>query len=387
MPEFVLNSAARDTAERAEPTREPIGVHERLPDYAPGALVSAPSLAERAGVGSVMIKDASRVLGLPAFKILGASWAGYRVLEQRLGRPFEPWSSLEQLAIQIEPLLPLALITASDGNHGRAVARLARWLGMTARIFLPAGTARARVEAIVREGAEVSLVDGSYDETVARAAASRTERALLIQDTAWRGYERIPGWITEGYSTLFWETEQQLAASAEPGPDMVLVPVGVGSLAAAAVRHFRHSGRQGGAQPQRIVSIEPLGAACLLRSIAAGRPVSVAGAHGSMMAGLNCGTVSSLAWPVLENGIDAAVGLEDEWAAEAMRALAEIGLAAGESGAASAAGLLALGRSSEAGAESARRRLGLGPKARVLVLMTEGPTDPDNYRRVVEAGR
>jgi diaminopropionate ammonia-lyase len=382
--EVLVNPAAaeRAAAVTAPPALAPLDLHRRLPGYAVTRLHDAPALASANGVGQVWVKDESARLGLPAFKMLGASWAAYRALVARLGRDPEPWADVEELRRAFAPLRPLTLATATDGNHGRAVARMAALLGLDADVYMPQGTAAARIAAIEGEGARVTVVDGDYDHAVAVAASTTNDRRLAIQDVGWPGYEQVPAWVVDGYATIFWEVDDQLAARGEDGPDLVVVPVGVGGLAAAAVRHFRHQGRR---KPPRLLGVEPLAAACVLASLRAGRIVTIPGPHDSIMAGLNCGTPSAVAWPYLQAGLDAVVAVADERARQAMRDLAAAGIVAGETGAASLAGLAEAAGGREAGA--LRRVLGLGPQTRVLLLCTEGATDPDAYRRIVGGPR
>jgi diaminopropionate ammonia-lyase len=326
----------------------------------------------------VELKDESARLGLPAYKILGAAWATLRALGERFGRQFEPWRTVDELRQRVATLPPVRLVTATDGNHGRGVARMARWLGLAADIYLPKGTAVARLEGIRAEGARVIEVDGTYDDTVARAAAVTDDAVLRIQDHGWPGYEEIPGWVAEGYETIFLEVEAELARRAAEPYDVVLVQIGVGTLAGAAIRHFRRAGLT---RRPRLVGVEPTGAACALLSIEAGRPVMISvGADASIMAGLNCGTPSSAAWPFLRDGMEGFVAVEDDQAREAMRLLAGEGVVSGESGAAGLAGLLEL--VGGAGRDRAREVLGLTPRTRVLLLSTEGATDPANWERV-----
>ncbi len=371
---FHLQARVR-RGEPARLTNEPRDFHRRLPGYAPTPLRVAPDLARSLGLGQLLIKDESNRLGLPAFKILGASWAIYRALEQRLGHPLEPWPDLEALVGQFAPLRPLCLTTATDGNHGRAVAHIARLFGLPARIFVPAGTAPARIDGIAREGAEVEIVHGTYDEAVARAASEAGPRCLVISDTSWPGYEEIPRWVAEGYSTIFSEIDEQLAAEGEAAPDLVVVQFGVGALAVALVRHEWR-----GAQP-KVLGLEPLRAACALASIQKGEIVEVPGPHDSIMAGMNCGRVSLIAWPIVSRAIDAFLAIPDERAREAMRALAKLGIVAGETGAAGLAGLIDLMSADELA--PLRHSLGLSSDSRALVLVTEGATDPASYRKIV----
>ncbi|HEY3661795.1 MAG TPA: diaminopropionate ammonia-lyase [Chthoniobacterales bacterium] len=345
-----------------------------MPDYAPTPLLDAPGIARRLGIRQLLVKDESSRLGLPAFKILGASWAVYRTLETRFGQPLEPWDSLADLTAKLAPLRPLTLVTATDGNHGRAVARVAALFGLAARIFVPAGTAQARIDGIASEGAQVEMVDGTYDDAVERAAGEASDRNLVISDTSWPGYEQIPQWVAEGYSTIFWEIEDELDRRGEKMADLFPIQFGVGALAAALVRQ-RFSRRP------KIVSVEPLQAACALASIEAGRIVSLPGPHDSIMAGLNCGRPSLIAWPIVSRGIDAFIAVPDERAREAMRALAAEGIVAGETGAAGLAGLIEMLTGNRD--QEFRKALSVTKESRAIVLVTEGATDPAAYQKIV----
>jgi len=373
----LINPNAREMLDGPYPDRTPLRFHRRLPGYEETPLVDAQKLASALGVGKVFVKDESSRLGLPAFKVLGASWAVYRTLEERLGGDFGRWEEIWELEERLEPLRPLSLVAATDGNHGRAVARVARLLGLGAKIFVPWDMAIARREAIASEGAEVIVVDGTYDEAVERSAEEAGERGLVISDMSWPGYERIPSWVIEGYSTMLWEIDDELERRKEAGPDLVVVQVGVGAFAAAVVRHFR-SPR---ASPRpKLMSVEPASADCLLESVEAGSIVSVPGPHDSIMSGLNCGRLSLVAWPTVFRGIDLLVAIDDEPAHEAMRLAADSGVVSGETGAAGLGGLLEILRT---GGAEARRTLGIGRETRVLLFNCEGATDPDAYRKVM----
>lgn len=383
----LVNPDAREVLDGATPDRAPLAFHRRLPGYGATPLVDAPGIAEALGVGKVWVKDESSRLGLPAFKVLGASWAVYKALEERLlgGEGFVDWGTIEELEEKLEPLRPLSLVAATDGNHGRALARVARLLGLGARIFVPEAMVVARREAIAREGAEVIVVQGTYDEAVERSAEEAGERGLVVSDTSWPGYEQIPAWVIEGYSTMLWEIDDELARRGEAGPDLVVVQVGVGAFAAAVTRHFRGAcASPDAATRPKLLSVEPAGAACLLESVAAGRIVSVPGPHDSIMAGLNCGHPSLVAWPTVSRGIDVLVAVDDEPPLEAMRLMAGSGIVSGETGAAGLGGLLELLRGGRSpGQEEARRVLGVCAESRVLLFNCEGATDPDGYQRVM----
>lgn len=327
--------------------------HRSLASYAPTPLVSLPDLAQELDIGGVLVKDESSRLGLPAFKVLGASWACRQVLATQPGA---------------------TLVTATDGNHGRAVARMATHFGVPATIFVPA-TMRERPAALIEgEGATVVRVDGNYDATVRRAAAfaGQAPDRALVQDTAWPGYEQVPAWIVEGYATLCREIDEQLGHA----PDLVAVPVGVGSLAEAFVAHYRRPGAtaRDGRAPS-VLAVEPDTAACLLASLQAGKPVTVQTGT-TVMAGLNCGTVSSAAWQALRDGCDAAVAVTDADALRAVDDLGRLGISSGPSGAATLAGVRAA-----LGEPALRSALELPDDAEVVLLSTEAdPTqDADDH--------
>ena len=370
---LLINPRAEASLHDARPSRAPLLFHRTLPGYSPTPLRELPGLAARCGVSRVWLKDESARLGLPAFKILGASWAAAQSLSAWLGEP--------ALAGDLAALRPRlggapALVAATDGNHGRAVARIAALLELPARIFLPAGAAPARLAAIAGEGAAVEEVDGTYDDAVERAAAVADELGgLLLQDTSLPGRERMAELVAEGYTTLFREIEEQLRAAGEWPPDVLLAQVGVGALAQAAVVASKRPELHGAV---RVVGVEPVDAACVAAAIAAGEVVTLPGRQHSLMAGLNCGTASTVAWPWLRRGLDAVVTVADERAMEAMRALAAEGVVAGETGAAGAAGLLEL-----ASDGAMRAELGLDAAARVVLLSTEGATDPESWQRIV----
>jgi diaminopropionate ammonia-lyase len=344
-----------------------------MPGYAPGPLLAVPALARDLGIGELFVKDLSSCLGLPAFKIVGASWGVNSAIAGLLGLP--PAATFAELRERAASLPGLRLVTATDGNHGRALAHMAALLDLATTIYVPAGTVAARIDAIASEGARVEAVQGSYDDTVARAAREAGDRCLLVSDTSWAGYEDTPRAVIDGYATLLREIDEQLAERAAPRPDVVLVQNGVGALAAAVGAHYAGDGRP------TLVAVEPNDAACMLESFAAGSIVTVPGPHRSIMAGLNCGTLSLVAWPMLAATFAGCLAIDDDDAVRAMRLLAGAGIESGESGAAGLAGLLALCEAPELAA--ARELLGIGPATRALVFSTEGATDPEAYARIV----
>ena len=367
--------------------------HASLPGYAPTPLTEVFALAGELGAARVFVKDESSRLGLPAFKVLGASWAIHQFLTGGPTAPTGPAGAappdaLAQLRAAAAHRPGLIFVTATDGNHGRAVARMARLMETPARVFVPAVTDPATRAAIASENAEVTQIDGTYDEAVAHARrwAGNHPGAALVQDTAWPGYEDVPAWTVEGYSTLFAELDAQLTAADAGPPSLVAVPVGVGSLAQAAVAHYRGSvtaegwlGRGQNSAPKQpssataVLAVEPDTAACLLASLRAGKPTTIPTAN-TIMAGLNCGSISSSAWPYLSRGLDAAVAVTDDAAARAAADLAALGISSGPSGASSLAGARAA--LTGPGSPARRAEIALGPASVIVLLSTEAAHTP-----------
>ncbi len=343
--------------------------HRSIPGYAPTPLVELPATAAQLGLARLHVKVETERFALPAFKILGASWAVCRALSRHAGHE-EPVASFDGLRELVDTLDPPVLVAATDGNHGRAVAHMAAVLGLESHILVPKHTAAARIDAIAGEGATVDVIDGTYDDAIAGSIALADERHLVISDHSWPGYDEVPGWVADGYQTIFEEIAEQL----DPVPPLVAIQIGVGALAVAAVRALAAPGRV-------ILSVEPAHAACAMAAVRAGEPVALPGPQDSIMAGLNCGTASPLALPDIQAGIAAFCAIDDRAAEDAVRALHADGLDSGETGGAGVAGLLAL---RERWPQDAWERLGLAndPAPSALVLCTEGPTDPEAFARI-----
>ena len=350
------NPSARNWTSPKPPT-DARAFHEKVPGYAPTRLVSVPSIAEELGVAHVVVKEEALRIGLPAFKILGASYAISRALSARLGSP-EPLP-LDRLRARLD----VEIIAATDGNHGRAVAHVARLVGLRSRVYVPSGITTAAKQAIMSEGAELVVMEEPYDDVVKFAAATAAalgDRALLVQDSSWPGYEDVPGWIVDGYSTLFAEADEQLAQQGLPPATLVTAPTGVGALAEAAIDHYR----RGDHRPTVLV-VEPDTAACVMESLHAGHTVEVT-TENSIMKGLNCGVVSPGAWPALREGTDAAVLVTDDQAATAVRDLQALGVDAGPCGASSLAAVRVVCAN-----ESWRSAAGIDAHSVLLLLSTE----------------
>lgn len=321
-----------------------------------------PGLAAEIGVRDVLLKDESVRFSLDAFKVLGVSYAAGRLLES---------GSLSSNSI---------VACATEGNHGRAVARVATGNRIRAKIYVPSASAGARADAIRREGAEVMVVEGSYDNAVRRVRLDAERHGwTIISDTSWPGYESVPRLIMAGYTRLLDEAEAQWD---EP-PDVVLVQAGVGGLACAVVSWLCR--RYGARRPFTVVC-EPSGAACLMESARIGRLASLDGPFETIMVGLRCGEASSAAWPAIAKAADAFVAVEDERCAEAVRLLArprsgDHPVGAGASGACGLAALLAILQ--DEGLRPLREASGLGAHSRVLVINTEGVNDPALHAEII----
>jgi len=333
------------------------------PELAPTSLTPLPALARRLGVGHVLVKNETARFGLPAFKPLGARFA------------------IEQLLAEGRIAKGDTLVCASEGNHGRAVAHAARLLGCQARVYLSESVAAPRADAIASEGATLVRVPGTYDDAVRAAAEEATSHSwTVVSDTSWSGYEHIPWLIMLGYTRLV----DEMAEAMPDGwrPDAIFVPGGVGGLLAAVGAACTH---RWPARP-RLVAVEPVSAACLQASARAGVPTVVPGPFDTMMGGLRCGEVSPLAFRAVLRLVDAYIGIDDSWAARAMRMLArpagdDLSLAVGPSGAAALAGLLAF--LEDEAARNLRAALAIGAGSSVVLIASEGATDPPLWARIV----
>lgn len=360
--------------------------HRSMAAYAPTPLLRLDELARRGGVDAVYVKNEAERFGLNAFKALGSSFAIGRVVCRRLGLDIADCSMAELQAPKWQrQIAGLTFATATDGNHGRGVAWTARLLGCGARVYMPKGTEPERVEAIRDLGATVTVTEGSYDETVALAAAEAAANGwVLVQDTSFDGYEEIPRAIIQGYSTIAAEAAAELRAQGKT-PTHIFLQAGVGSMAGGLAACYLH---EFGGTPQ-IVVLEPKNVACCYLSARAGQNVTVGGVQQTIMAGLNCGTPCPLIMPILQKRAGFFMACPDYVAAHGMR-LAQRPLGddpqfvSGESGAiglGTAALLLQRPELAEV-----RAAMGIDSSAVLLVLNTEGAMAPSVWRRVVQEG-
>lgn len=360
--------------------------HRGIPGYAPTPLVQLPALAERLGVADIYVKDESKRFGLNAFKGLGGSYAIARVIADRLG--VEPAALTYELITSNEvreQLGQLTFVTATDGNHGRGVAWTAKMLGQRAVVYMPKGSASERLENIRALGATAEITDLNYDDTVRMASRVAQENGwVLVQDTSWPGYEQIPTWIMQGYTTMALEAVEQLEQAAQPTPTHVFLQAGVGAMAGAVTGFL--AAHYGPAKP-KIVIVEPEGADCVFRTARAadGTLRTVEGDLPTIMAGLACGEPCQVGWNMLGRYADWFASVPDEVAARGMRVLGnpldnDPRVVSGESGAATL-GFVATLLDGQHEAQTAQ--LGLNGASRILCISTEGDTDQENYRRVV----
>lgn len=338
MSDIYVNPSARNWSHTYQP-----GVnlaqefHRRLPGFQESPLVPLPSTATEIGVKAIFVKDESSRLGLPAFKILGASWGTSRAIASLTGLSLD--ADLDKISAAARNS-GIILFAATEGNHGRAVARMGKILNIPVRIFMSKFADDETVGKIESEGAEVTVISGDYDQAVARASDESKTRpnGLLIQDNAFEHYEEIPAWIVEGYSTLLFETEHQLAAQGLQAT-IIVTPIGVGSLGHAVVAYSKSEGRNIG-----VVTVEPETAACLNHNLKAGKWETIE-TTATIMNGMNCGTVSPISWPILRKGVDASVTISDMDCHQSINYLHSLGLNPGPCGAASLGALRKLAAS------------------------------------------
>ena len=360
--------------------------HRSFPQYSVTPLVRLDAMAARLGLGCLCVKDESFRFGLNAFKVLGGSFAIAKYIARQLGRDVSQLSFASLTDPQFRRDFNATFFTATDGNHGRGVAWAARQLGQKAVVYMPKGSAKSRFDNIAKEGARVTIEEVNYDDCVRMAAAeaARTEHAVVIQDTAWEGYEEIPSWIMQGYGTMALEAAEQMGER----PTHILIQAGVGSLAGAVAGFFANLYPD---DPPKIVVVEAQAADCLYRSAAAGdgAPRTVGGDLNTIMAGLACGEPNMIAWDILRGCASAFLSCPDWVSARGMRTLAaplrgDPPVTSGESGAAGMGALSVLMENDDY--RPLRKALDLGRHSRVLLFSTEGATDPERYRRIVWDG-
>lgn len=365
--------------------------HQSFPQYSVTPLAKLDRQAERLGLASLNVKDESYRFGLNAFKVLGGSFAMANYIADETGKDVADMTydylTSDELA---KDFGQATFFTATDGNHGRGVAWAANKLGQKAVVHMPKGSTKPRFDNIAAEGATVTIEEVNYDDCVRMAAAEADacERGVIVQDTAWEGYEKIPSWIMEGYGTMASEAAEQLASYGTERPTHVFVQAGVGSLAGAVVGYFTNLFPD---NPPIFCVAECAPAACLYKGAAAGdgEPRIVDGDMPSIMAGLCCGEPNILGWDILRNHVRAFVSCPDWVTARGMRILGapEKGddrVISGESGAVTS-GLVATVMLDPEYAEL-KEALELDENSRVLCFSTEGDTDPEQYRRIVWEG-
>ena len=364
--------------------------HKQIPGYTMSPLKNLPRLASMLGLGGIWVKDESNRLRLGSFKVLGGSFAIYQIIRQRLGMMDRELTFEELTSPEIRAALgEVVFAAATDGNHGRGVAWSANQLGFRSVIYVHKMTSETRIKAIENNGAEVVVVDGTYDDAVRQVNLDAQRNGWqVIADTAWEGYEDIPRWVIQGYSTMFAETQEQLAAQGLIAPTHIFAQAGVGSLAAATIGYYANL--FGSERPTSVV-VEPELAACLYRSaeINDGAPHNFDGDLDTIMAGLACGEPNPQAWEILQDTADVFVKCPDYVAAKGMRVYAiplsgDPFIVSGESGAVSLGALTFIMEMPELA--PLREKLGLGKNSQVLLINSERNTDPDDFRRVVWEG-
>ncbi|KAF4339230.1 diaminopropionate ammonia-lyase [Fusarium beomiforme] len=355
-----FNSKAKSWTSTEPASTEAIDrFHQSLPNYEPTPLVSLDSLAKEIGVGAVHVKDETNRFGLPAFKILGASWGAFRSITEKLGLPLD--SDIETVR-EAAKSHQLTLYAATEGNHGRAVARMGAIFGISAEIHVPASMHPSTVNLIESEGAKVVISRGKYEgATLEAELASKHDKGIMVQDHAFGDYRMVPQWIVDGYGTMMREVDKQLGSTKA---DLVIAPVGVGSFAQAVVAHFKRKGTS-----TSMLAVEPDTAACLWKSLEKGEFTEIP-TTGTIMAGLNCGAPSIIAWDLLRNGVDASLTVSDYEAHQSVLYLQSQSINAGPCGASTLAALRRL-------TPDDKEALGLDEKSTVVIFCTERNRDYD----------
>ena len=386
--QYVLHKGNKNTGSlkfvQPEAMQAILEFHSGIAGYAQTPLVSLPNLAKQLGVGQIFVKDESARFGLNAFKALGGSYAIARYLCGKLGIP------VDENAFNIlrsdearQKLGQITFVTATDGNHGRGVAWAVKLLGHKAVVYLPEGSSLERLNNIRALGAEAEITKFNYDSAVRLAyAMSKKHGWVMVQDTAWPGYEEIPTWIMQGYTTMAQEIASQLN---DEVPTHLFLQAGVGSMAGAVLGYF--AVLWGDKTPVTVIC-EPDKAACLYKTAAAGdgQIHKVGGKMDSMMAGLCCGEPCTVSWDIIDNFASAFVACSDGYAARGMCLLGkppagDVRVVSGESGAVAAGVLDAIMMEQELA--PLREALGLNESSRVLLISTEGDTDKVNYLKVL----
>ncbi len=365
--------------------------HRGIQGYVETPLVALDGLARTLGVKGIYVKDEAKRFSLNAFKGLGGSYAMFRMLCEILNLDPEKTQLSDLLRGEAkEKIREITFVTATDGNHGRGVSWAAGLFGCKAYVFMPAGSAKARAEAIRDAGpARVTITNMNYDDTVNYALEQSEKNGwYLIQDTAWDGYEKIPAWIIQGYLTMALEITEQLEAKGQT-PTHVFLQAGVGAMAGGVLGFLAE--KYVSRKPV-VTIVEPEAANCIYRSAKAGdgKAHSVEGMPETIMAGLNCGTPCAITWPVLRDYAEYYMSCPDFAAAHGMRVYAEpVGedkrIISGESGA-STMGAMCLLMQNKA-FDLVRKDMGLDEDSVILLINTEGDTDPEGWKRIVKDGQ
>ncbi len=374
-----------------EISKEVCGFHAKFAGYQPTPLVKLSALAQYLNLGSIHLKDESKRFGLNAFKVLGGAFAIGKYLANKLGRDINTLSFDELSSPQIKAQLgDITFVTATDGNHGRGVAWAAQQLGQKAVVFMPKGSSLIRAQNIRNHGAECTITELNYDDAVRLAYKNGQEKGwVMVQDTAWDGYEDIPTWIMQGYMTLAVEAFAQLVESNAQMPTHVFLQAGVGSFAGAVTGYLVEKMKE---KAPTIIVMEPHQAECLYQSavINDNEPHNVGGDMQTLMAGLACGEPNTVSWPMLRDNVACFISASDRLAANGMRILAaplsgDPAVVSGESGAIGTGLLYEIMKNPEFA--PLKEQLKLDQNAHVLLISTEGDTSPDIYEQVVWFGR
>jgi diaminopropionate ammonia-lyase len=358
-----------------------IEFHRSFIEYKPTPLVKLCNLAKHLSISSVYVKDESYRFGLNAFKVLGGSYAIGMYLAEKLEKDIEDidFNYLSSEKVR-QRLGEITFVTATDGNHGRGVAWAAKKLGQKCVVYMPKRSSKTRLNNIKAEGAQATIIEGNYDDAVRLSdEMSKKQGWVVIQDTAWEGYEIIPTWIMQGYGTIMKETMEQIKEK----PSHVFLQAGVGSFAAAMLGCLL---AEYGKDYPNVYIIEPEKADCIYRSVISDKIEIVNGDMNTIMAGLACGEPNTISWDIIRDYSDGAFSCSDEVSALGMRILGnpikdDERVISGESGALGMGILYTVMNNPEY--KKLKSNLKLDEDSTVLIISTEGDTDPGGYRDIV----
>lgn len=380
LPGLRTNTGAAATVISAHDYATAFAEISQWQNYKPSPLRELNELAAAIKIDAVLYKDEGERFGISSFKALGGAYAAQRVLQQQISESQNTTVSLEQIRQGQcrEACSNITLVSATDGNHGRSLAWGCQRFGNPCRIYIHSEVSEGRAEIIRGFGADVIRIDGDYDESVRIAREDAQANGwFVVSDTSWTGYTQPPTDVMAGYGVM----TQEISDVLDEPPTHVFLQGGVGGLAAGVAASLRQIWA---AQSPRVVVVEPELAPCLFESAKHGAMRNVVIDEETIMAGLSCGEPSPLAWQILSDEASDFITIPDASIPPTVRLLArplagDPMVESGESGVAGLAALLVARQHPETS-----DLLGLDEASRVLLIGSEGITDPDIYQQIMQ---